>query len=203
VITLEDAKLIVSSMPVDEVSLDHDLLAMYRNPHAISRVLELLYEPFQQDGLTAIVGTESRGFLLGGMASVRYNLGFAAVRKQGRYLPGKKFDTLSEPDWEGKQTSFEIQSSALTAADRVLVVDDWYTTGSQARATMSLIRETGATAVGAAVVVEEGTDAENARLGKFHALLNWSEKAHEFVISRYNLATISRCCASRSFQTEP
>lgn len=199
---IADVNAIVAAMPIDEVDCDHDLLALYRDPSATQRVLSLLLDPFRGDDISAVVGTESRGFLIGGMAAALLGVGFVAVRKHGRYLPGKKYRTTSEPDWEGKQTTFEIQSTSLSIRDRVVVVDDWYTTGSQARATMGLIRETGASVVGAAVVVEEGTNATDGRLGKFHALLNWSPQQNVFTVSKYNRLSISPCCAAKEFQTE-
>jgi adenine phosphoribosyltransferase len=53
----------------------------------------------------------------------------------------------------------------------VLVVDDWFETGSQFRAARALLERAGATVVGASVVVDETAPALRPALGKFTALI--------------------------------
>jgi adenine phosphoribosyltransferase len=64
----------------------------------------------------------------------------------------------------------EMLRASLEPQDRVLVVDDWAETGSQATATRSLIERCGASYVGLSLLVDQLTD-ENAgtsRPGRQH-----------------------------------
>jgi adenine phosphoribosyltransferase len=166
----------------------HDLWGLYRDGDRVRYIIEMLVDPFTDAGLTAIVGGEARGFLLGGMASYALNLPFIPVRKAGGYLPGPKMSEVSRPDWEGKTNYFEIQAGALSERDRVLVLDDWYTTGSQGCAIRSLVERSGAIFAGVAVVVEEGNECIPDMLGDFHALLRWDASIESFEISPFNLS---------------
>jgi adenine phosphoribosyltransferase len=55
--------------------------------------------------------------------------------------------------------------------DRVLLVDDWIETGSQARAAGTLIERSGAQLIGVATVVTNVEVGEMAHLGQLHALV--------------------------------
>ncbi|WP_199512219.1 hypothetical protein [Nucisporomicrobium flavum] len=166
----------------------HDLWGLYRDGNRVRQIVDMLVEPFTDVGLTAVVGGEARGFLLGGMASYALGLPFIPVRKAGGYLPGPKVSEVSRPDWEGKTNRFQIQDGALSERDRILVLDDWYTTGSQGSAIRRLVERAGATFAGAAVIVEEGNDCFPDLLGRFHALLRWSTPIECFQVSPFNLS---------------
>lgn len=63
-----------------------------------------------------------------------------------------------------------LQSDHLTDVDRVLLVDDWIETGSQALAARTLIDGTGAELAGLAVIVRDGTTREvQERLQPIHS----------------------------------
>ena len=55
--------------------------------------------------------------------------------------------------------------------DRVLLVDDWLETGSQALAAKAMIEEVGAVFVGASVIVDQLSDVGRAQLGPFTAVI--------------------------------
>ena len=62
---------------------------------------------------------------------------------------------VSAPTWRGASESFQTRSWDIEVGDRVLVVDDWVTTGSSLRAVRSLVHEAGAEYVGASVLVHK------------------------------------------------
>jgi adenine phosphoribosyltransferase len=68
-----------------------------------------------------------------------------------------------------------IQRHALLPSDRVLLVDDWIETGSQALAARALIEAGGATFVGTSVIIDQVPSNIRGRLGKFHALITADE----------------------------
>ncbi|MFI5558533.1 phosphoribosyltransferase family protein [Amycolatopsis japonica] len=178
----------------------HDLWGLVRDGRHLQELVELLTSPLRESAPTKIVGIEARGFLLGGAVATHLGIGFVPVRKTGGYHPGQKFTIVSEPDWSGKRNSFELQENALCNFDRAALVDDWYTTGSQAMAAIELIRRTGARFVGASVVAEEG-DPALAGIPGFHALLRWSPALSMFSRSPFAVHFKERHCSSRDSRT--
>ncbi|GAA4691157.1 phosphoribosyltransferase family protein [Streptomyces youssoufiensis] len=148
-----------------------DVWPIFRDARTLATVVTELARPFRNERLTAVCGVESRGFLLGGAVAVELGVGFVAIRKDGGLFPGDKVVRESEPDYRGLRHRLRLQRSSLGAADRVLMVDDWLETGSQARAVREVVEECGATWVGCAVIVDELADAARPRLGAVHSLL--------------------------------
>ena len=67
-------------------------------------------------------------------------------------------------DHRGDAQRLGVRSRLLDAADRVLVVDDWATTGAQVRGVYAVVASLGATPVGTAVIVNECTPPVAAKL---------------------------------------
>lgn len=98
-----------------------------------------------------VVGIEARGFILGAPVAHALGAGFVPVRKAGK-LPHR---TASRSyDLEYGSATVEIHSDAVSAGDRVLVVDDVLATGGTAEATCELIEQLGAEVVSVAMLLE-------------------------------------------------
>ena len=69
---------------------------------------------------------------------------------------------------------FQTRSWDLSPADRVLVVDDWVTTGSSTAAMRDLVLASGATYAGASVIVHKASDATIADLA-MHWLVRFDD----------------------------
>ena len=148
-----------------------DVLGPLSDAGFLARSVEALAEPFANEGVTKVAGVEARGFVLGAAVAVRLGAGFVAVRKPGSIHPGPKAVQLSEPDWRGRRLRYEVQRAALTEADRVLLVDDWAETGSQALAARALIAACGATWAGVSLLVDQLEDEVRARLDPVRAVV--------------------------------
>lgn len=172
-------------MPVIGQDALHDLWGLYRDGARLRCVAELLARPFAHQ-VDAVIGAEARGFLLGGIVAMELGVGFVPVRKQGGYLPGETVSSVSLPDWEGKRNVFALQIHALAPGNRVLLVDDWLTTGNQARAVSELLERQRVELHGVAVVVEEGLDALADFSSRLHALLHWDVAGARFFPSAAN-----------------
>ncbi|MCE7005221.1 phosphoribosyltransferase [Kibdelosporangium philippinense] len=147
-----------------------DVWAVFRDPAAFGEIIAALADPFGGARITTVAGIESRGFLLGGAVAVALNVGFTAIRKSGSIFPGPKVRRVTSADYRGNDTELLMQRDALAPGDRVLMVDDWIETGSQAIAAQSMIAECGATLVGIAVVIDGLPDARRALLPPVHGL---------------------------------
>ncbi len=101
--------------------------------------------------LDAVVGIESRGFILGAAMAHELGIGFVPVRKPGK-LPGKVL--REEYTLEYRSDCVEVHADALPAGARVVVIDDVLATGGTLVAALSLVRRLGVDVVGAGVLVE-------------------------------------------------
>jgi adenine phosphoribosyltransferase len=148
-----------------------DVLGLLADGAFLARAIEALTGPFETEGITKVAGVEARGFVFGAAAAVRLGAGFVPVRKPGSVHPGPKAVHVSEPDWRRRELAYELQRAALSEADRVLLVDDWAETGSQALAARSLIEECGATWAGVSLLVDQLHDDVRARLAPVRAVV--------------------------------
>jgi adenine phosphoribosyltransferase len=140
-----------------------DITPLLADPEAFTALTGELAEVCRRSGATKVVGLEARGFILAAPVAVAAGVGFVPVRKAGK-LPGA---TLSQAySLEYGTAEIEIHAEDLTAADRVLVVDDVLATGGTAEAAVELIRRAGAEVVGLAVLMELGFLDGRARLEK-------------------------------------
>jgi adenine phosphoribosyltransferase len=131
--------------------LFYDITTLLRDARGFHGVVDSLSQPFAHAKVDVVVGIESRGFILGGAVADRLGAGFSPVRKPGK-LPAK---TLAEQyALEYGTDSLEIHDDAVTAGQRVLIVDDVIATGGTARATASLVRRLGGTVLGLAFLIE-------------------------------------------------
>jgi len=136
------------------------------------RIVGELADPFR-DGVTKVASLEARGFLLAGAVAMELGAGVIGLRKQGGALPGPRSEIRTSPDYRGRRLSVVMQSELLAGDDRVLLVDDWIETGSQALAARSLIEGTGAEFAGLAVIVRDGTPMEvQEQLQRLHVLID-------------------------------
>ncbi len=152
-----------------------DVWAIFGDAEALKTVVAALAEPFADEGITAVGGIESRGFLLGGAVAVRLGVGFAPIRKDGGLFPGPKLSRRTAPDYRGRTHVLRLQRSALGPGDRLMLVDDWIETGSQVMAARDLIAESGAHLVGCSIIVDQMTDQVRRDIGRVNAIVRADE----------------------------
>jgi adenine phosphoribosyltransferase len=148
-----------------------DIWRAFADRELFARVVAAMAAPYRGERYTKVAGVEARGFVLGGAMAAHTGAGFVAIRKQDGWLPGDVAETVTEPDWQGQTHALRLQRGALGSEDRVVLVDDWFETGSQAVAARQLIEGTGATLVGMSIVVDDLSDEARDGLGRLHALL--------------------------------
>jgi adenine phosphoribosyltransferase len=157
------------------VSGHADVWRVFRDADALRTVVTAVVDPYRGMGLTAIVGVESRGFLLGGAAAVELGVGFVAVRKAGGLFAGQLIHRATAPDYRGRRWELAMQDDALAAGDRVLLVDDWIETGSQARAVGQLAARLGATLAGISVLVDQAPQGARPGLPPVRSIVSFAD----------------------------
>lgn len=99
----------------------------------------------------AIAGVEARGFIFGAAVAARLELGFVPLRKPGKLpIPALGLDYALEYGTD----RLEIDSAALTAGQRVVLVDDLIASGGTACAAAALLRLAGAEVALALFVID-------------------------------------------------
>ncbi len=147
-----------------------DVWRWFDDAARLRAIADALVAPFRGD-VTKVAGIESRGFILGTAAALALGVGFVPIRKAEGLFPGPKVSADAGADYRGNRHTLRLQRAALGPDDRVLLVDDWVETGSQARAARTLIEHCGATMVGIATVVTEASPEVLGELGRAHALV--------------------------------
>lgn len=155
--------------------LFRDISSLLEKPLAYATSIELLAEHYRTVGVTKVVGTEARGFLFGAPVALALGIGFVPVRKPGK-LPRT---TLSESyELEYGTDQLEIHTDAISAGDKVLVIDDLLVTGGTVAATVKLIRRLGGEVKNAAFVInlpDLGGEMRLNKLGiKCYSLINFA-----------------------------
>jgi adenine phosphoribosyltransferase len=131
--------------------LFYDITTLLRDPVGFKTTIELLSTPYVEQGIDAVVGIESRGFILGAAVAERIGAGFIPVRKPGK-LPARAIKEIY--DLEYGKDALEIHEDAVAKGQRILIVDDVLATGGTAAAAVQLVRKLGGELHGLTFLIE-------------------------------------------------
>lgn len=167
-----------------------DVSGWWRDADIMGEIGPALGELFRADRPTVVVAPEVTGLLLGPLVAVALGVGFASAHKrpvpqdpgQGSAWPAAEQRAIAEPtswartgpDHRGRVLAFGVRDRHLAAGDRVLLVDDWVSTGAQALAVRQVVEARGAELVGTAAIVAD-CPADVARQLRLRALLTAAE----------------------------
>jgi adenine phosphoribosyltransferase len=132
----------------------YDITTLLKDPTALRMTVDRFAWLFAGGHrVDKVVGIESRGFWFGPSLAYSLNAGFVPVRKPGK-LPAAK---VSESyDLEYGTDRLEMHADAVTAGERVLIVDDVIATGGTALATAKMVEALGGEVTGFGFIVELG-----------------------------------------------
>ena len=128
-----------------------DLTPLLADPAAYRATVEWLAERVTDVSPVRIVAVEARGFLLAGGVADRLGAGVVAVRKAGKLPWAVESEAYTLEYGEGR---LEVHRDAVSAGDRVVVIDDVLATGGTAAATVRLMQRIGADVGALAFLVE-------------------------------------------------
>lgn len=119
-------------------------------PAAFKATIDLIVEKYQDQGLTKVIGTESRGFIFGAPVALALGLPFIPVRKPGK-LPREVIAQSYQLEYG--QDTLELHTDAISQGDNVLIIDDLLATGGTVEATVKLVQRLGGEVKHAAFVI--------------------------------------------------
>jgi adenine phosphoribosyltransferase len=128
-----------------------DITTLLKDPAAFRAAVDQLEAFYRERRIEAVVGIESRGFVLGAALAYRLGAGFVPVRKPGK-LPAEAI--RESYSLEYGTDAVEIHRDALQPGQRVLLHDDLLATGGTMSAACSLVRRLGAEIIGLSFLVE-------------------------------------------------
>jgi adenine phosphoribosyltransferase len=130
-----------------------DITPLLADHVAFGASVDAIVNHYGRGRIDKVVGIEARGFIVAAPVAYHFGAGFVPVRKKGK-LPASTFQARYEMEYG--EATLELHRDALTAGDRVLIVDDVLATGGTAAATRALVERSGACSVGVAVLLELG-----------------------------------------------
>ena len=128
-----------------------DITPLLGNPELFAKTIKAMSEPFKNAGITKVLGSESRGFILAAPIAMELGAGFVPVRKKGK-LPYKVIS--AEYALEYGTDTIEIHEDALLPVEKILIVDDVLATGGTAAAMIELAEKLGAKIEGISMLIE-------------------------------------------------
>jgi adenine phosphoribosyltransferase len=140
----------IPNFPIEGI-IFKDILPLFRNTDLVKELVSEMAEELRVLNPTALVAMESRGFLLGMPLALKLGIPFICIRKKGK-LPGAISGISYSLEYGNAE--IEIQKTALTSKDRVVLHDDVLATGGTAHAAAQLIKSTGAELVAFSFLLE-------------------------------------------------
>lgn len=139
-----------------------DVTTLFKNNECLKEICDEMYELYKDNGITKIVGIESRGFVMSSALALRLGAGVVLCRKPGK-LP---CDTVQESYAKeyGKDT-IEIHKDAIGEDDVILLHDDLLATGGTMKAACNLVKKFNPKKVYANFIIELVNEGLNGREG--------------------------------------
>ncbi len=128
-----------------------DIMPLLGDSQGFANVIDDLVDHYVGLGVTKVVSAEARGFLLGSAVAYRLSAGFVAARKPGK-LPREVYSQAYALEYG--EDELQIHVDALTADDKVIIVDDLMATGGTAIACAQLAEKAGAEVLGFGCILE-------------------------------------------------
>jgi adenine phosphoribosyltransferase len=128
-----------------------DITPLLQDPKTFRVLVDCFIHRYMDAQIDVVAGVDARGFILGAVVAYELNRGFIPVRKKGK-LP---FDTVAEEyELEYGSAIVELHSDAVSAGQRVLLIDDLVATGGTMIAAARLIRRLGGQVIEAAAIID-------------------------------------------------
>lgn len=128
-----------------------DITTLLADPDAFSYTIDQFYQKYKNQGISKVIGIESRGFIVGSALASKLHCGFIPIRKPGK-LPAPTYQ--QEYQLEYGTDIIEIHKDALQQNEKVLIHDDLLATGGTIEAACHLVKKLDAQIIGLSFIIE-------------------------------------------------
>ena len=128
-----------------------DITTLLQDKDAFKIVIDSISEAYKDMKIDKVVGIDARGFLIAAPVAYKLSSGLSIVRKAGK-LP---FSVIQkEYILEYGTNTIEMHADAVSAGEKIVLIDDLIATGGTAIATCNLIEELGGNIAGITFVID-------------------------------------------------
>jgi adenine phosphoribosyltransferase len=128
-----------------------DITPVLSDPALFRASIDLFLERCRGLKIDKIVGIDARGFLFGSAVAYELGVGFVPIRKRGK-LPYRT--EIAKYSLEYGDAEMEMHVDAMSAGERIVLVDDLLATGGTSAAAAVLIRKAGGHLLEAQFLIE-------------------------------------------------
>jgi adenine phosphoribosyltransferase len=118
-----------------------DLSLLYLDPIALDKAIEKMTNPFLSEHINKVAALDALGFVFGSRIAEKLHVGLVLIRKEGK-IPVERI-SVNFIDYSNESKSFEVAKDVIVPGENILIIDDWAETGSQIKATISLVEKCG------------------------------------------------------------
>jgi adenine phosphoribosyltransferase len=145
-----------------------DILPLVREGVVFKHLIDDLAALFDGIAVDKVACIEGRGFILGAATAYRLGAGVVPLRHEEKLKSAVPVYSVTFTDYSGKQKMLEIQADAITAAERVVIIDDWVETAATMKAAIVLVERCGGAIVGIGVLMDDTTSAGKDYLNQYN-----------------------------------
>jgi adenine phosphoribosyltransferase len=128
-----------------------DITPVLSDPGLFRASIDLFLERCRGKEIDKIVGIDARGFVFASAVAYELGVGFVPIRKRGK-LPYRT--EIAKYSLEYGEAEVEMHTDAVTAGERVVLIDDLLATGGTSAAAAVLIRKAGGQLLEAQFLIE-------------------------------------------------
>src|SRR5216110_323487 len=128
-----------------------DITPILGDPILFRASIDLFLERCRGRNIDKIVGIDARGFLFGSAVAYKLGIGFVPIRKRGK-LPYQT--EVAKYSLEYGEAEMEMHVDAMSAGERVVLLDDLLATGGTSAAAAVLIHKAGGHLLEAQFLIE-------------------------------------------------
>jgi adenine phosphoribosyltransferase len=128
-----------------------DITPVLSDPVLFRASIDLFLERCRGLKIDKVVGIDARGFLFGSTVAYELSVGFVPIRKRGK-LPYRT--EIAKYSLEYGDAEMEMHVDAISAGERIVLIDDLLATGGTSAAAAVLIRKAGGHLLEAQFLIE-------------------------------------------------